>query len=486
MAKLGTRKYSLWFPLVANLLLPIASEVFAHKIAQNPNIVGAYIIFFDVAFTIYFAFRDGMRAGFISTFGAVLYYFYIVFTRHYKGQQFFSAVETIFMLALVYAVIALIIGWLKERIDTLIQKEMDARRLAEEGKVRLQTILQQLPVGVLLVTADGGLEGNKQTEKILGRKIEKTLPMDKGYLSPYPYRLNNQLKQKEWPIIRALQKGEIVKAEEIEYRQSDKKRLYLRVNAAPIRNKNKKIIAAVSTLYDITQEKEAELRKDDFVNMASHELKTPLTSMKLYIELLAKQLGTYNDEKAIRTIQRIKRQTEKLQELVNDLLDVSRIHTGKLLFKQETFQISDLIEETVETLQATTQGHKIIFAEKQPFLVYADKFRIDQVLTNLITNAMKYSSENKDIIIRVGKEKEYAVVSVQDFGIGIAKEQQKKIFDRLYQVTGNTEKTFPGLGMGLYISREIIKRHKGAIWVESEKGKGSIFYFRLPRVRSGN
>ena len=134
-------------------------------------------------------------------------------------------------------------------------------------------------------------------------------------------------------------------------------------------------------------------------------------------------------------------------------------------------------------LQSTTSSHKLILKSAPKIKVSADRFRIYQVLTNLITNAIKYSGDSTDIILNIKKDTGKAIISVQDFGIGIAKSEQKKVFDRLYQVTDPTEKTFPGLGMGLYISHEIIKRHKGKIWVEGEKGKGSTFFFTLPQAK---
>jgi PAS domain S-box-containing protein len=383
-------------------------------------------------------------------------------------------------LAFLYFLLSAIIGWLKQRIDTLIDQEKEARLQAEEGKVRLQTVLDQLPVGVLLADIEGKLEGNKQLEKILGEKIKITLEKDVDYIFSHAFRVNKSLPQKDWPIIRALTRGEIIQDQEVEFIRSDKKTLHLKVNAAPIKNRNKRIISAVSTLYDVTQEKELEQRKDDFINMASHELKTPITSMKLYIDLLLSRIKSYDDEKATKTLSSIKSQTEKLQGLVNDLLDVSRIQTGKLHFNNEVFSINTLIQETIELLQDITRKHTILFHNKSDIFVFGDRFRIYQVFTNLITNAIKYSPEGGKIIVHVRKEGEKATVSVQDFGIGIAKEQKNKIFERLYQVSDTKTNTFPGLGMGLFISKEIIKRHKGRIWVESVKGKETTFFFSLP------
>ncbi len=480
LERLGTTTYSYRFPIGFNILVSVLSEIFANRMANNPEVVGTYIIFINVAAIIYFSFRDGIRGGFISSIIAVLYYLYIIYTRGYTGDQWNTAVETSFVLFILYLLMASIIGWLKQRIDTLIIQETEAKQIAEDGKARLETVLQQLPVGVLMVDAKGNrLEGNRQLARIMGQSIKGPLQKDGNYRSSTAFRDGKALLAKDWPLVRALSKGETITGEEIEYIREDNKNYFLRVNAAPIKNKNKQIIAAVSTIDDITSEKELEKRKDDFVNMASHELKTPITSMKIYIEVLLNQIKSFKDPKVTKTLLSIKSQTERLQELVADLLDMSRIQTGKLHFDKQHFELDQLIKETAEILQKTTKQHLISF-KGENLTVNADRFRIYQVITNLITNAIKYSPEGKHIKIAVKKSNSKAVVSVEDQGIGISKEQQKKIFERLYQVTDPHEKTFPGLGMGLYISKEIVKRHRGAIWVEGEKGKGSTFYFSLP------
>ncbi len=480
LARLGVKKYSVWFPIILNLTVCIFSELYAYLIAKDPNIVGTYIIFINVGVIIYFSFRDGIRAGFISSIITVLYYLYIIQTRHFTGSQWDSGVETTFILMFLYLLLSATIGYLKQRIDQLIIQEMEARQLAEDGKLRLETILQQLPVGVLLVDSKGKkLEGNKHLEKIMGKAIKGSLERNNNYQSPKAFKEGKALFAKEWPLVRALNNGEVISGEELEFLREDKKNYFLRINAAPIRNKDKQIIAAVSTIDDITPEKELEQRKEDFVNMASHELKTPITSMKIYIEVLLSQIKNFHDPKVTKTLTSIKSQTERLQELVSDLLDMSRIQTGKLHFNKQEFRLDELIEETAEILQKTTKQHQIIF-KGEKLVVNADKFRIYQVVTNLITNAIKYSPNGKHIKIQLKKSNSKAVVSVKDEGIGISKEQQKKIFERLYQVTDTHGRSFPGLGMGLYISKEIIKRHRGAIWVEGEKDKGSTFFFTLP------
>lgn len=219
--------------------------------------------------------------------------------------------------------------------------------------------------------------------------------------------------------------------------------------------------------------------KSDFLSMASHELKTPLTSMKMFIDLLTRQLRIEADDKPLYYLDRIKDQANRLSELTNDLLDVSRIETGKLKLNKEEFRLAELVQDTVDSIKPSTIVHEIITDLNTKINVFADRYRIYQVLVNLLTNAIKYSPGGKKIYVKVWQEDEQVFVSVQDFGIGIKKEQRKKIFERLYQTNDAEERTYPGLGLGLYISREIIDRHGGKIWVESKKGQGSIFFFSL-------
>jgi len=265
----------------------------------------------------------------------------------------------------------------------------------------------------------------------------------------------------------------------MEYVRSDKKHIFLLVNAAPIKGLQGKIVAAVSTMYDITQLKELEAKKDDFINMASHELKTPITSMMLYLDTLISMAKNQDDKKIKHITGDIKKQTERLQKLSKDLLDVSLIQTGNLTFSKQKFSLNNLLTSTISMLRKTTP-QKIVLSIKKSIVVNADKLRIEQVVTNLVNNALKYSQGRGSVVVSLYKEGDRAIVSVKDSGIGISENQQKNVFDKLYRVRENKGNTFPGFGMGLYIAKEIVNGQAGNIWVESKKGKGSIFYFSLP------
>jgi signal transduction histidine kinase len=474
---MGDVQYSFIFPLVTNVTLCILSELFAYGIAKNPLIVGIYIIFINVALVIYFAFRDGLIGGYVTTVITILYYFYIIQTRHYRGQALTSGIETTFLLTFIYLLLATTIGWLKQTIDKLIEREANEKK-------HLETIIQQLPVGILITDANAKLtRRNKQVDSILGIKIPIGFRFGEDTLADEKIDDKPIIPTKA-PILKALTTGKPVLGKEYTYKRNDKKLVTLRVSSAPIQNKKKKTIAAVSIITNITHQKELERQKDDFLSLASHELKTPLTSLKMFIDLQKTQLSKKDVKKLAYYNQRIGDQADKLKELVNDLLSVSRIQTGKLRFTIESFDISEIISDTVEGLQATAANHTIQISNKKKYIVKGDKYRIYQVLVNLISNAIKYSPNGKRIIVHIEKIKQDVVVSVQDFGIGIGKEQQGKIFNKLYQVSDSTERTFPGLGLGLYISKEIVIRHKGKIWVESTKDNGSTFLFSLPLSKS--
>ncbi len=220
--------------------------------------------------------------------------------------------------------------------------------------------------------------------------------------------------------------------------------------------------------------------RDEFISVASHELKTPVTSLKMYTQIVHRQLENRGEDTLVVPISKMNNQIDKLTLLINDLLNISKIQLGKLEFTEESFDLCVVLKDTIDSIQSSTSTHKITLIGTFKKEVWGDKDRVSQVITNLLTNAIKYSPDAHKVKVLVSEETDQAKVSVQDFGIGIDKEQQQKIFNRFYRVSGLEEKTFPGLGIGLYISNEIIKRHGGTLTVKSIKGKGSQFIFTLP------
>lgn len=235
----------------------------------------------------------------------------------------------------------------------------------------------------------------------------------------------------------------------------------------------------LGTVVDITESKGDEIRKNDFIAMASHELKTPLTSLKAYIQLLETKLTTSADPFIHTALLKSANQVNKMIALVHGFLDLSKLEPGKLQLIRQNFDINKLIEEVIAESIIINNTHTIRFCSSEMFYVNADRGKIGQVLSNLISNAMKYSQRGSTILIASEVQGRNTLVSVTDEGIGIKVKDKEKIFQRFYRADDDM-KNISGFGIGLYLSSEIIQRHQGEIWVKSEKGKGSTFYFSLP------
>jgi PAS domain S-box-containing protein len=218
-------------------------------------------------------------------------------------------------------------------------------------------------------------------------------------------------------------------------------------------------------------------RKDEFIGIASHELKTPLTSISGYLQILERTMA--NDAN-VGFVKKTRAQLNKLLMLVSDLLDVSKIQGGKLELGMESFDFLALVAETVEMVQPLTTTHQVILnGDFEQLPIYADRQRIEQVIINLLNNAIKYSPKADKVEVSVLRSEDELTVVIKDFGIGISAEQQQLIFSRFFRAEGLAPH-MSGLGLGLYISKEIVDRHKGRIGVRSEPGKGSEFYFSIP------
>ncbi len=254
---------------------------------------------------------------------------------------------------------------------------------------------------------------------------------------------------------------------------------WIKVNGKIYKDVQQKPVKIIGLIQDITEQKKLERQKDDFIKVVSHELKTPLTSLFGYSELLIEKCADEKDDESLFMLGRMRNQTLRLTRIIQDMLDATRIEENKIWFRKDFFDIGSLISQITEEVQIINPGHQIVIDENECIEICADKERTSQVLTNILSNAIKYSPKASKIIVRYFVQGNEVVCSVQDFGQGIPPENSAKIFERFYQVkTANSLNH--GIGMGLYISSEIIKRQHGRIWVESNTGEGSTFFFTLP------
>jgi PAS domain S-box-containing protein len=234
------------------------------------------------------------------------------------------------------------------------------------------------------------------------------------------------------------------------------------------------------TIMDITEQKLDDQRKNDFIGMVSHELKTPLTSLSAYVQMLLAKAKNNEDSFTAGALDKAKTQVKKMTTMINGFLNVSRLESGKIHIDKQLFDMKDLVKEAEEEARATIGSHDIVFEPVEETLVTADRDKIGHVINNFISNAVKYSPVGSTInvaCITVGKN---AQISVKDQGIGIKPADIDKLFERYYRVENVSTKSISGFGIGLYLCSEIIERHSGSIWVESTVGEGSTFHFSIP------
>ena len=250
--------------------------------------------------------------------------------------------------------------------------------------------------------------------------------------------------------------------------------------------KMKEDLKEFSSQKDQIQKETLQLVKnrDEFFSMTSHELKTPVTSLKAYTQLLLMGEFSFDEPKGRIMLEKMDQQINKLVTLINDLLDTSRLQYGEMEYSKEPLKLNVLVNEVIQEIKMTNPDHKIIFQKNIHGHVLGNPDRLQQVINNLISNAIKYAPESKEIVIRLDKNENKIIFSIKDFGYGVKAKDIPFIFDRFFRVSDDNLNTYPGLGVGLYISNEFIKRHGGRMWLESEHKKGSTFYFELPLSQS--
>jgi signal transduction histidine kinase len=354
-----------------------------------------------------------------------------------------------------------------------LQIEIDVRKKVQlelkERAEQLHYTLESLPIIAFTAECNGKIDFVNQRWYNYSEKSSVfpiTHPQDKNIEEEFEKAIKSG---------KAIElEARISKTKEIEY-------CYHLIKIIPIKDQGK-INKWVGTFTGIEDQKRIEQKKDEFLSIASHELKTPLTSIKAYVQLLSRALKTHKNTKISTYLDKAQSQIYKLNELIGDLLDISKIESGELKLNKKQFDIKTLIDNCIETIKQNHIGKQIkIIGNEKEMIIFADEARIEQVLLNYCTNAIKYSPDNKSITItRVAANNEL-LIKVKDHGIGIPPEKQASIFTKFYRVEESSLK-FQGLGIGLYICAEIIKKHQGNFGVESEAGKGSEFYFKIPII----
>jgi len=231
-------------------------------------------------------------------------------------------------------------------------------------------------------------------------------------------------------------------------------------------------------MHDITVHKRIEREREDVIGFVAHELRNPLANLVLCNEILNEAIKENNIDEALDMLKRSRNNVSRLNKMIAELYDATKINSGKLRLDVATFNFKEMIKEAINTVQVLQPSYNIIVQGDMDLEVSGDRYRLIQVVTNYLSNGIKYSNGKTDVLLSVFHDKTTVTVSVKDEGLGIPKNQLPYIFNRFFR----SEKTrnLEGIGLGLYLCRQIIHAHNGKVWVESEEGKGSVFYFSIP------
>lgn len=357
--------------------------------------------------------------------------------------------------------------------DITIVKENE--KLLQENEFKFRQLANTVPVMIWTATVDGNRDYFNKYFIDFTEIPEEELKDDGWHKAIAPKDLERAVNQWE----QAVKEGKDYTIEKRFIRHDGEVIWFLSHNVAQKDNSGK-VTGWVGAGTEIEDQKKKEKQKDDFISIASHELKTPITSLNGYIYILQEMFASSKDKASIQMLDKAAKQTNKLTSMINTLLDITRIKQGLMQVSKSEFNIDDLIRETCDEMKAASHHHKIALKLKAKKKITADKEKIGEVLTNLISNAIKYSPKAEKIVVTSAAGDGNISICVQDFGMGISKEMQEKIFGRFYRINGENMESYPGLGLGLYIVAEIVKHHGGTISVSSEKDKGSEFCVTLP------
>jgi PAS domain S-box-containing protein len=368
----------------------------------------------------------------------------------------------------------------EKRLKQALQHAEQVQEKLRENEHRLTQILETMAEGVGIIDIHGNMTyANPMAQKILGLSQDDILKRTYYDTQWQNLRVNGSpLPEEEHPMYITMNTGKPVYDHEIAVQAPGKERQYISINAAPIHDDKGNIIAGIGTFMDVTNRRKLTQQKDEFISVASHELRTPITSLKASLQLLAKMKNDPSAKVLPKLIEQANKSLDKVSILISDLLNASRMNQGELELNKSRFKIAELINDCCHHVRIAGQ-FTIITEGDFDLSVYADAGRIDQVIINFVNNCMKYAPDSKEIRINIEKAGEWAKVSVIDKGLGIPANKIPRLFERYYRADKNSIQ-YSGLGLGLYICAEIIRKHGGQIGVESEEDKGSTFWFTLP------
>lgn len=326
----------------------------------------------------------------------------------------------------------------------------------------------------------GTMDWDERCRTLFGISHQDTVSYEKDFLPGlHPDDRERVEKLINNVFIKSISNGDY----DVEYRTvgaEDNELRWVRAMGKAYFDEQDKPVRFVGSVMDITERKLDELRKNDFIGMVSHELKTPLTTLTSIIQIGQAKLKNSEDKFLAGAMEKANRQVKKMSSMINGFLNISRLESGKILVVKQAFDLGQLAKEMIDETEMIISSHHIQFEPCAPIIVNADREKIGSVISNLLSNAVKYSPKGKTITVKCEVIENNVVFMVKDEGMGIMPRDKEKLFERYYRVESNQTQHVSGFGIGLYLSAEIIQHHRGKIWVDSEIGAGSTFYFSLP------
>jgi PAS domain S-box-containing protein len=368
-----------------------------------------------------------------------------------------------------------------QRLPSAIINSIRKHSLEREQQAaheRLLFHIENTPLGFIEWDGLGVAKSwSNRAEEIFGWTAKEFMEMQENGVSEH----HGQHLSWVTTILEQLFSGEL-KRNKIQHRNArkDGKEIWCEWFNSVLKDQDGKVKTIMSLVQDITEQKQLEWQKENFLSIVSHELRTPLTTIKAYGQLAETLLEEKADKETLDMVKRMSSQVNKLTLLVQDLLDFTKTQKGKLMYDEDFHDFNQLMTEVIDDMQKISFTHEIKINPGKSETIYGDKNKLSQVFNNLISNAIKYSPEATSIIVSTELQEHGIEFTVQDFGIGILAQDQQNVFNQFYRVNKHNQSTFPGMGIGLYISSEIIARHGGTIWVESVIDKGSTFHTWLP------
>jgi PAS domain S-box-containing protein len=444
--------------LVPILLAASVTWLTLHPVVEI-NYRTPFLLYFGVIFIS--ATFGGSRSSIVATISCVILSFGFVLPNYQPSSEIFVVATFIFLAE----------GFLLSGLFRRLEKTQQRLR---ESEGRFRGIIEKSAEGMLMTDESGKVEYlspavitllGQEPGKLIGEQLQKLI---------YP----DEVAEFENKLVRLSRK----EVSEIDFLQQIKAKgdrwIWIEGVAMDLREE-KSIRTFVFQFRNVTNRIELELQKEDFVQITSHELKTPVTSIKGFVQVLKKRHQKEQREQDIMMLERIENQSETLVNLIEDLLDVTRIKNGSLPYHFHLLDLTAYLQEVIATYETIYPTHTFEFTSSGPAFISGDKDRLAQVVSSLLNNAIKYAPGKTLVQICIGKDSGRTKLSIKDQGPGIKADQQERIFERFYGIPTLPKESYKGLGIGLYISKEIIEKHGGKIGVTSDFGKGSEFWVTL-------